>query len=148
MKNLTMFPVSDEEDLKRCLKIRNDVFVKEKGVPESIETDEYDCLNEQCEHFLAEYEGQDAGTIRCRKISDSVRKIQRFCVYNRFRKNGLGKAVVEYIESYYRNQGITTMIVDAKYEAHGFYEKCGYKKVSDVFMEAGTAHIKMEKQID
>jgi len=132
-------------DLKQCLEIRNTVFVLEKGVPKEIEVDEYDCLNKSCDHFLIKYKGNAVGTIRCFYISGNAIKIQRFCFLKEYRKLGLGKAVMEYIENYYGKRGMTQMMLDAKYEVYGFYEKCGYKRVSDIFMEAGIAHVKMMK---
>lgn len=78
MNNLDILYVSDTDLLKQCLKIRNDVFTIEKKVPESIEVDEYDCLNGKCDHFLIRFEGENVGTIRCMHTSDDEVKIQRF----------------------------------------------------------------------
>ncbi|MCH3971404.1 MAG: GNAT family N-acetyltransferase [Oscillospiraceae bacterium] len=145
MENLKMLPATDNNTLKQCLQIRNAAFTLEKGVPKSIEIDEYDCLNDQCTHFLIQFKNENAGTIRCLKVSDTVIRIQRFCFYKHFRKDGLGKAVMEYIEKKYREKGIIKIVMDAKFEVCGFYEKCGYRKMSDLFIEAGIEHVKMEK---
>lgn len=146
-KNINIAKVENEEMLRQCLAIRNDVFTVEKGVPKSIEVDEFDTLNEQCEHFLIKYNDDNAGTVGCVKESGNTVRIQRFCFYSRFRGCGLGKESLEYLERYYSEVGIIKIVMDAKFEVCGFYEKCGYERVSDVFIEAGIEHIKMEKSL-
>lgn len=147
MKNIEMTKIADKEMLERCLEIRDKVFTIEKGVPKEIEVDQFDCLNESCSHFLIRYQNVDVGTIRCLHTSKDTVKIQRFCLLKEYRGFGLGKNVIEYIEKYYKEQGFATIEMDAKYEVCGFYEKCGYRKVSGVFIEANIEHIKMMKEI-
>lgn len=147
MKNIEIYNVEDKNVLERCLEIRDKVFSVEKGVPKEIEVDQFDCLNESCSHFLIRYQNKDVGTIRCLYTSKDTVRIQRFCFLKEYRGLGLGKSVIEYIEHYYKKQGFATVEMDAKYEVCGFYEKCGYEKVSDVFIEANIEHIKMVKDI-
>ncbi len=145
MKNIEILHADNENLLHRHLKIRNDVFITEKGVPISIEIDEYDCICEKCSHYLVTVDGVDAAAFRCLDIGGGIIKLQRFCVCKNFRNSGVGSAAIEYIEKFYRRAGMKKIVMDAKFEASGFYEKCGYKKVSAVFMEADVEHIKMEK---
>ena len=37
--------------------------------------------------------------------------------------------------------------VNAQKQAEGFYKKCGFKTVSDEFLEEGIPHVKMELEI-
>ncbi len=147
MGSIEIYKAENKDVLERCLKIRKRVFTVEKGVPEEIEMDNYDCLNEMCSHFLVRYQNTDVGAVRCLNISEDTLKIQRFCFYKEYRGLGLGKAVMEYMENAYKNRGFKTVEMDAKYEVFGFYEKCGYRRVSDVFTEAGVKHVKMMKRI-
>lgn len=147
MENIKIYKVMENDMLHKCLAIRNAVFIVEKEVPKEIEIDEYDCVNELCTHFLIRYQNNDAGTIRCLHLSKDTLKIQRFCFLKKYRNLGLGKTVIRYIENFYKEQGIAVIEMDAKYDVSGFYEKCGYKKVSAVFMEANCKHIKMMKNI-
>lgn len=147
LKNIEIVKVENEELLRQCLAIRNDVFTVEKGVPKSIEADGFDILSEQCEHFLIKYNDNNAGTVRCVKESDFTIRIQRFCLYKRFRSSGVGKESLAYLERYYSKNGVAEIVMDAKFEVYGFYKKCGYEKVSDIFIEAGIEHIKMRKSL-
>ena len=147
MENIEICKVVDTDSLERCLEIRNRVFTIERGVPQKIEVDQYDCLNKSCTHFLVKHQKDDIGTVRCLYTANGNIQIQRFCFLKEYRGLGLGKIVIEYIEDYYKAQGIKIIEMDAKYEVFGFYEKCGYEKVSGVFIEANIEHVKMMKQI-
>lgn len=143
---LDIIKVNNNEDLKKCLNMREKVFVEEKNVPIEIENDCYDIITENCDHFLIIYDNKIVGTLRCYVKEKNEVKLQRFCILKEYRKLGIGKKVLSHIENYYKNYK-ETIKMDAKYEALGFYEKCGYKKISDVFMEANVEHIKMIKYL-
>lgn len=135
----------DAQTLARCLRVREAVFTIEKGVSKEIEVDELDCLNEMCDHFLIRCDGKDAGALRCKYESENAAHIQRFCVLKECRARGIGKAALEQLESHCRNKDCRTLELDAKLSAAGFYEKSGYKAVSDTFIEADVPHVKMRK---
>ena len=146
MQELNIIKVKNEKEFKEYAKIRHDVFTIEKNVPVDIEVDEYDTLNSVCDHFLIAYNHQNIGAIRIMKEKDHIR-FQRFCILNEYRKLGIGRKIVSYIEEYYKNRNIYHIVMDAKYEVYPFYEKCGYHCVSDKFIEANIPHIKMEKDL-
>lgn len=135
----------DNEILKECLKVRHDVFTVEKNIPESIEVDELDCISSACDHVLVRYHHKNVGALRCKYVDNTTIKIQRFCFYSDQRRNGLGSKTLQYLEKYYKERGISKIILDSKFEVYKFYEKNNYIKVSDVFIEAGIEHVTMEK---
>ena len=126
MKNLEIICV--ENDLKECLKIREEVFIQEKNVPKKIEVDNYDNLSKICNHFLIKYENKNIGTFRCVYEKDNNIKLQRFCLIKEFRNLGIGKKALNYIENYYKMKNIKYITLNSKYNVSKFYEKCGYKK--------------------
>lgn len=146
MKNLNIIKIEDEDTFKTYAKIRYDVFTLEKHVPSEIEVDQYDALDNICDHFLIIYNFQNIGAIRIMKEKSFIR-FQRFCILKEFRQLGIGKQVISYIEKYYKDKNIYHIVMDAKYEVYPFYEKCGYHCVSDKFIEANIPHIKMEKDL-
>lgn len=147
MENLVIEPAVSPDGLARCLAIRDAVFTREKGVPKEIEVDGHDRLSDTCDHFLLCCAGNDVGAIRCLHTAPDTIRIQRFCFLRDCRGLGLGRAVMEHLESHYCALGVTQIVMDAKFEAAGFYEKCGYRRVSDIFTEAGIPHVKMEKTL-
>ena len=137
--------VKTQNELNAALDIRRNVFINEMGVPESIELDELDTLTSPCRHVLVLYNEKPIGTARCNLITANKLKIQRFCFLPQHRKNGFGKRLLEFIESEFSKRGFNYFYLEAKFSVYEFYEKCGYKKVSDVFTEANVPHVKMEK---
>lgn len=144
---IEIIAAEDECTLARCLKIRETVFIIEKNVPKEIEVDSSDCLNGACEHFLILCGGADAGAFRCSRTNGNAVRLQRLCVLKEFRAHGVGKAALEFLESRCRKDGFSAIELDAKLDASPFYEKCGYKKVSEPFIEAGIPHVKMKKEV-
>lgn len=137
----------NNEVLETCLYVRNAVFTVEKKIAKEIEVDENDMLNGRCDHFLVEYEGKPAGALRCMRTGDDFVKLQRFCILKEYRNQGLGRKITAFVEEYYRNNSYAKIELDAKFEVFEFYEKCGYKKISDPFEEAGIPHVKMVKEL-
>ena len=133
--------ISVEKDvdlLKECLNVRYAVFQAEKGIPRDIDVDKYDCINDECEHFLIRYDNKSVGTARCRlDFEEKEIRLQRFCILSNCRMLGLGRKLLEFIDVFYQNKGFEWIRLDSKFAVHGFYEKSGYQVVSDIFMEAG-----------
>jgi predicted GNAT family N-acyltransferase len=144
---MKIIKATNNDQLERCLNIRNKVFTIEKEISKEIEVDENDNLNSGYDFFIATYDDKDVGALRCIKASNDTLKIQRFCVLKEYRKQGIGKRILEEIEDYYKAREITKLELDAKFLVCGFYEKCGFEKVSDIFIEAGVEHVKMVKYL-
>ena len=136
----------DIATLQSCLKMRENVFVKEMNVPAEIERDEHDILGGSCCHFLIKFGGKPAGALRCMTDgTDAV--LQRFCILKEYRTKGAGASAVAFVEEFLRSMGCKNIRLDAKHHACGFYEKCGYQKASDMFIEANVPHYKMIKEL-
>ncbi len=147
MANINILKIDDNDMLNESLEIRKKVFTDEKSVPRNIECDKYDETLNLCDHFIIIYNDMKVGTLRCLNLGDDVVKLQRFCFLKDYRNLGLGRKTLNFIENFYKEQGIHKITMDAKYQVSGFYEKCGYIKQSEIFIEAGIEHIKMSKNL-
>ena len=141
-------PVMTDADREKCFAIRKQCFVIEENVPESIELDEHDKPGSGYEHFLIFEDNIAVGTFRLHFNNDVVAVLQRFCILAEYRKKGYGKYAMDFVEGYCAGKGIKKIRFDAQCTALGFYEKCEYTVVSDVFIEAGMKHVKMQKKIE
>lgn len=132
-----------------CMEIRRRVFVVGQAVPIEIE---FDGLDPDAEHFLAfgSRRGDEPrvpiGTARMRIVS-GVAKAERISVLEEARGSGVGRALVESIESYARELGLRCVRLDAQIQAIVFYEKMGYQAEGEVFVEAGIDHRLMTKRL-
>ena len=60
---------------------------------------------------------------------------------------GIGRELILFAEKFAKKKGIKQMVMNARKVAIGFYQKLGYKIVSDEFIEVTIPHVKMVKTI-
>ena len=135
-----------EKELITAFAIRKEVFVSEQGIALEDEFDEFDTLNELSEHTLVYYKEQPVGTGRIRWV-DGLGKLERICILEPYRKFGLGKVIIKALEEFAEEKGVSQVKLHGQTQAEGFYEKLGYQRASDVFMEDGLPHILMIKEL-
>ncbi|MDY6764402.1 MAG: GNAT family N-acetyltransferase [Halobacteria archaeon] len=141
--------VTTEEEKEDAFKIREKVFMEEQDVPEELEWDGYD---DESIHFVA-YDGEKpVGAARIRQYGETGKtaRVERVSVVESRREEGWGRLIMEKIEEVALNEGFELLTLSSQTHAQGFYEKMGYRTVSDVFEEEGTGipHVKMVKEID
>lgn len=136
--------VTTDEDRERAFALRKEVFVKEQGVPVSLELDEHD---ETAIHFLVNDGDHSIATARLREIEPHVGKIERVCVLSNYRGKRLGILIMEAVEEYAKKGTFQKLKLNAQSYAVPFYEKLQYTVTSPEFMDAGIPHRAMEKEI-
>lgn len=135
--------ITQEQDLEKAFKIREEVFVKEQNVaPE----EEYDAFERSATHFLAlDADGNPCGTARWR-ITEKGIKLERFAVLKQLRGTGIGsllvKAVLEDIAAS-RPDSKLTIYMHAQSYAVPFYRKFGFTSRGEEFEECGIMHFTM-----
>lgn len=134
--------VTTQEQLKDAFLVRRTVFVEEQQVPEEEEIDQYE---DDATHVVLYDNEEPIGAARVR-VLDGIGKLERICVLSSKRKNGAGKLLVEKLEEIAQSQGISKLKLNSQTHAVPFYERLGYKTVSDVFMDAGIPHVTMIKE--
>ena len=139
--------VKKQADLDICKAIRRRVFIDEQGVAEALEIDEHDVLGGKCRHYYALADGVPAAACRVMDKGEGIAKLQRFCVLPEYRKAGLGRFMLERLEDICRAGNFNQIEMGAQCYAAPFYEKCGYRVVSGIFLDAGIEHVKMEKDL-
>lgn len=132
-----------EEEMQTVRQIRSSVFIGEQNVPPEEEWDEHET---DSIHLLARVDGKWAGAGRLR-FSGTAGKAERICVLKEFRGTGVGKEIMQKLETYVASQGAGSVILHAQTHAKDFYEHLGYAVTSDEFLDAGIPHVAMEKQL-
>lgn len=125
------------KEKKHAISIRRKVFVEEMNIPENIEIDKHD---ESAKHILAYIEDKPIGTARWRETSHGL-KLERFAVLKEYRSCGAGKALTKYIIKKINKEKM--IFLNSQYSAIGFYEKLGFKKIGNIFIEVDIPHQKM-----
>jgi predicted GNAT family N-acyltransferase len=111
-------------DVEQCLRLRWTVFVEEQGVRPSDELDAHD--RSDAVHALASLDGVPCGAGRLIFTAPSVARIQRMAVIDDVRGQGVGRALLEFLEQEARRRGATKLTLSAQVQAKRFYEKAGY----------------------
>ncbi|MFZ1852681.1 MAG: GNAT family N-acetyltransferase [Nitrosomonas sp.] len=133
--------VTWENEEPHLRNIRTTVFIIEQNVPEVMEWDEMDSV---CVHVLAQdCQGNAIGTARL--LPDG--HIGRMAVLKTWRKKGVGSAMLQAILNEMRIRNMRQAVLHAQSSAVGFYEKFGFCKQGDEFMEADIPHIKMARTL-
>lgn len=127
----------DGEPRHQCMAIRETVFVHEQGVPPELEMDEFD---QQAQHAIAKVNGSAVATGRI--LSDG--HIGRIAVLKDYRGRGIGAALVRCLTEYARQQGWRRVYLGSQLHAEAFYERLGFQRYGDVFMDAGIEHCWMQ----
>lgn len=141
--NISVKKIADLPTLQKAFRIREEVFVKEQQVAPD---EEYDEFEQDSTQFLAYFGQQEVGTARWR-FTDKGIKLERFAVLKPFRGKGIGEALVktvlEDINSHPLSKG-KTIYLHGQVQAMGLYEKSGFQKSGDLFVECNIDHYLMK----
>ena len=121
--------------------VRYDVFVLEQKVPLEMEWDDMDA---SCLHAVArDAEGVAVGTGRL--LPDG--HIGRMAVRENMRGAGIGARLLEALVDAARQRGDREVMLNAQTQAEPFYQRYGFVREGDVFIEAGIPHIHMRRRL-
>jgi predicted GNAT family N-acyltransferase len=126
--------------------VREEVFVREQGVPLAMEWDEFDALSR---HVVAYGPGGPEGPAgeaigTGRLLPDG--HIGRMAVLAPWRGRGVGRALLERLLEAAAAAGLGEIVLHAQTQAAGFYERCGFVAEGPEFMEAGIPHRRMRRR--
>jgi len=133
-----------EKERNDAFCVRQKVFVEEQGVPAHLELDDYD---QTAIHFVAYDEETPIGAGRIRVPESGIAKVERVCILPEYRKKKLGNLMMDKMELYAKDAGLTSVILNAQSYAVPFYEKLNYEITSPEFMDAGIPHRAMKKEL-
>lgn len=132
----------DTPDYNEMVKLRYAILRKPLGLdfaPEDLEKEKDDILLGYFDDKKLE------GCCLLTKTSPYEVRLRQMAVMSGLQKHGIGKALIQFAENIARDLGFKKICMHAREEAMGFYEKQGYEKVGDRFMEVTLPHFKMEK---
>ncbi len=74
-------------------------------------------------------------------------KLRQMAVKGNLQGKGVGRQMIHFAENIARDLGNSKIMMHARHNAIGFYEKLGYKTVGDMFEEVSIPHFVMEKKL-
>jgi predicted GNAT family N-acyltransferase len=136
--------VTSAAEFEPALRLREEVFCREQGVPV---TEERDGLDASAEHLLAVAgEGRVVGTLRLLRVG-TVAKIGRVAVEADWRGRGIASRMLEAALALARTRGCREARLASQLTATGLYARAGFVVDSEPFEEAGIAHVWMGRAL-
>lgn len=153
---------SNTEERNACQQLRLDVFVKEQGIPYEVEIDGKDEDQDSTLHVVAIHRSDESivGTGRLVLVLPEKNErtkttlngvIGRIAVRSSYRKQGIGKRIVQALEVVAREHKVQRLSLtphahlESFYKSLGFETSCGSNTSS---LQAGTHRlISMEKTL-
>lgn len=141
---IKLFNELTNEELYEINKSRFEVFVEEQKITEQ----EFDDIDKVCYHLFTMDQGRVIAY--CRIIPEGITYIQpsigRVLVLKNYRKKMLAeqmmKMAIEFITEKLKGNSI---VISAQQYIVPLYEKLGFKKISEPYMEVSIPHIKMRR---
>lgn len=125
----------------RISPIRQAVFIEEQNVPIELE---WDGLDAQCTQILALSNDEAAGTARM----TAVGKIGRMAVLRPWRRQGVGSQLLSTLITVGRDAQLPYVTLDAQVTAIAFYQRFGFRVISQSFIDAGIEHQTMTLMLE
>lgn len=127
---------ADAEPLLRA--VREQVFIVEQHVPTWVEWDTHDAT---AVHLLAFDDKQQP--IACARVLESGR-IGRMGVFKDWRGFGLGQALLAKAIEICKQKNFKQATLSSQTHAVGFYEKAGFKVISEAYIDVNIWHVDMQ----
>ncbi|ENU44732.1 GNAT family acetyltransferase [Acinetobacter genomosp. 33YU] len=125
------------EQLEKDAKyIREQVFIQEQGIASEDEWDDFDAT---AVHFMVYDKEQPIATARLLP----QHSVGRVAVLIPYRKQGIGKILMQHIIDYARNQKLPYLKLSAQTYVTAFYEALGFNVQGEVYQDCGIPHINM-----
>src|SRR5699024_3191078 len=98
-------------------------------------------------HFIGYENEKPIAASRLRWVDD-YGKLERICILKEYRGQSYGTKIIKTMEEEVTKKGYTKTMLNAQTRAVKFYQRLGYKIVSDEFLDAGIPHVTMIKQLN
>lgn len=124
-----------------AIKIRNEVFVTEQGFNE-----EFDDVDNFSKHLVMYEKEQPVST--CRIYFNNNKNsyiLGRVAVLKEWRGKDIGAKMLNAAEDNINRNGGKTVMLSGQIRVVPFYEKQGYKKQGEIYLDEGCPHIWMKK---
>ena len=129
---------------KTMCALRYDVLRK----PIGMELREKDVAQDHMEFHIGAFdEGKMIGCVLLRPLSETTVKLRQMAVADSYQGQGIGVKLVQFAEWLAVEEKFSSIEVNARKTAQGFYEKLGYAPTGASFIEVKQHTLKMAKQL-
>lgn len=114
--------------------------------PLGLHFSEEELLKEKDNILIAAFdEDKILGCCMLVKHDRNTLQLRQMAVNDNLQGKGIGASIMSFAESISKDKGFNKIVMNARNNAIGFYEKFGYKVKSEEFIQYNTPHHVMEK---
>ncbi len=133
------------DDFRRECDLRHQILREPIGL--SLSDEDLSDEKHQCHFGLFDDEGGLLACIIAVPLSSTRAKLRQMAVSEAFQNQGCGRQIIRKLETRVEESGFVHVFMHARSSVVGFYEKLGYSKTGDEFLEVGIPHFRMEKDL-
>lgn len=131
-------------EYKQMVQLRKEILRQPLGLSFT----EEELENEKNEILIAAFdEDEILGCCVLCKVDENIIRLRQMAVLDYVQGKGIGASIMTFAENIAIDKGYKSMIMHARNNAIGFYEKFGYKVKGNEFNEVNIPHHVMEKEL-
>ena len=131
-------------EYKQMVQLRKEILRQPLGLSFT----EEELENEKNEILIAAFdEDEILGCCVLCKVDENIIRLRQKAVLDYVQGKGIGASIMTFAENIAIDKGYKSMIMHARNNAIGFYEKFGYKIKGNEFTEVNMPHHVMEKEL-
>ena len=136
-----------EQEFERYYELRWRILAAPWNQPRGIERDE---LEDEAVHLMVCAEDRVPVAVgRVHLNMPSQAQIRYMGVADEWQGQGLGRLLLQGLEAVARERGATEVVLNARENAVGFYERCGYRVIAPAHLLFGCIpHFRMHKVLE
>ena len=137
--------VETDEEREQAFRVRNEVFVKEQGLFESSDLDEFDS---DALHIIAKLEKRVVGTVRVYQEGPELWMGGRLAVLKEYRTGNVGSGLVKEAVRSVKSKGASCFLAFIQWKNVRYFKRLGWKPVGPMLLRHGVFHQKMEANLN
>lgn len=131
------------DEVEDCFAIRKKVFMEEQGF-----SNEFDDIDHIAWHLLVREDGRPIATARLFAEGEGrIWHCGRICVLPEYRGGGIGLVIMRAMEQKALELGARELELSAQLQAAGFYERAGFIREGETYMDEHCPHVTMKKKL-
>lgn len=145
MNQLIIQPPKTPEDFEKYFELRFRMLREPWG---EVRGSEIDDEEDNSYHLMAITDNELVGVARLQFIEPNITQLRYMAVDDKCQGQGIGRLIVKHMENYARRQSAQQVILHARENAVGFYQKLDYQMIEQSYLLFGCIqHYKMSKTL-
>jgi ribosomal protein S18 acetylase RimI-like enzyme len=106
-------------------------------------------LAQECDsfHLACWLDGNLVGCVVLKPVGNGQVRLRQMAVAKKYQRAGIGTRLIAHAEAFLARRGYHEIVLHARETAVALYERLGYRKEGDRFIEVNIPHFAMRKEL-